>query len=107
MENLNDTPAHNRLSSTHPFTSTAQEYDPVFVVAAEEMKNKFFGPISINQFLEYYLPINNIAMPEWDPESFRHVASSSCSGETQMYDPMVRVDIILLSNNLKKSDFCT
>lgn len=84
-----DTPTHARMSSVRPFTSTAEEYDHVFVVAANEMAGKYFGPISTDEFLRYYLPESSEIpeMPEFHGESFASVAAQRL--EVDMYNPMV------------------
>ncbi|KAF5389910.1 hypothetical protein D9757_003597 [Collybiopsis confluens] len=86
---LHDTPAHARMSSTLPFTTTAQEYDAVFVLAAEEMSGKYFGPISPSEFLDYYLPNSDKIppLPQLDTSKFAEVASKAV--ENQMYGPMI------------------
>ncbi|KAF5383892.1 hypothetical protein D9757_007383 [Collybiopsis confluens] len=83
---LYDTPAHARMSSTLPFTTTAQEFDPVFVLAAEEMSDKYFGPISPSEFLDWYLPNNHEIppIPQLDTEIFAQVASEPV--ETRILD---------------------
>lgn len=55
-DKVGDTSIHARMSSIHSSTSTAEEYDPVFVVAANEIAGKYLGPISTETFLNYYLP---------------------------------------------------
>ncbi|KAF5386277.1 hypothetical protein D9757_008595 [Collybiopsis confluens] len=86
---LHDTPAHARMSSILPFTTTVQEFDPVFVIAAEEMTDKYFGPISPSEFLDLYLPNNEKIppIPPFDPQSFTKVASQPT--EIPMYDYMI------------------
>ncbi|KAF5344696.1 hypothetical protein D9757_015063 [Collybiopsis confluens] len=86
---LHDTPAHARMSSTLPFTTSAQEYDAVFVLAAEEMSGKYFGPISPSEFLDYYLPNSDEIppLPQLDTSKFAEVASKAV--ENQMYGPMI------------------
>ncbi|KAF9076312.1 hypothetical protein BDP27DRAFT_898278 [Rhodocollybia butyracea] len=90
-------PLHARLSSIHPFTSTAEEYDTVFVAAANEMSGKYFGPLSTKDFLDYYLPetkdLPNMPL-------FQTKAS-----ETDMYGDMIAAlqpfcgDIVLLDTH--------
>lgn len=82
-----DTPTHDCIDSFHPFTSTAEEYDPVFVIAANEMRGKYFGPVSTREFFKYYLPESTEGMPVLQPERFRSVATQKC--ETKMYDLLV------------------
>ncbi|KAF5380270.1 hypothetical protein D9757_007954 [Collybiopsis confluens] len=84
-----NTPPHARMSSTQPFTSTSEEYDSVFVVAANEMAGKYFGPISTKEFLDHYLPDDGTipAMPQIDTGSFAKVASTAV--ERWMYEPMI------------------
>ncbi|KAF5389203.1 hypothetical protein D9757_003381 [Collybiopsis confluens] len=78
------------MSSVYPFTSTAQEFDPVFVVAAKEMENKYFGPVPTNEFLSHYLPEAEgmPAMPQWDARSFKLVSAYRI--ENHMYEPMIK-----------------
>ncbi|KAF5371049.1 hypothetical protein D9757_010299 [Collybiopsis confluens] len=103
--NLGDTPTHNRIGSFHPFTSTAELFDPVFVAAAKEMSAKYFGPISTNEFLDYYLPENPLmaSMPQFSPGPFQTVAAHAI--ETEMYGDMISAlqpfcgDIILLDTH--------
>ncbi|KAE9384669.1 hypothetical protein BT96DRAFT_637531, partial [Gymnopus androsaceus JB14] len=86
---VGDTPTHARMSSIHPFTSTAEEYDPVFVVAANEMAGKYLGSVSTEDFLKYYLPESSEMphMPKFHAESFASVAAQRL--ETDMYDFMI------------------
>ncbi|KAF5391982.1 hypothetical protein D9757_003325 [Collybiopsis confluens] len=77
------------MSSTQPFTSTSEEYDSVFVVAAQEMDGKYFGPISTQEFLDHYLPDSGQIppMPQIDFGSFAQVVSETV--ENRMYEPMI------------------
>ncbi|KAF5392684.1 hypothetical protein D9757_000919 [Collybiopsis confluens] len=86
---LHETPAHARLSSTYPFTSTTQDVNSVFAVAAEDMKEKYFGPIQVSEFLKYYLPkhAQTPPLPDINYAAFRRVASQPA--EPHMYEPLI------------------
>lgn len=80
---------HGRLSSSLPFTSTAVYKDPVFVAAANEMKNKFVGGVSPSAFLDAFFSDTPDGMPAIDVTSFNVVTSKT--KEAEMDNPLVRV----------------
>jgi hypothetical protein len=80
---------HGRLPSSLPFTSTAVYKDPVFVAAANEMKDKYIGGVCPSAFLDVFLSHCPDGMPEVDVASFDIVASKT--KEPEMYNPLVRV----------------
>ncbi|KIK67587.1 hypothetical protein GYMLUDRAFT_190229 [Collybiopsis luxurians FD-317 M1] len=105
QDKAGDTHGHARTSSIHPLTSTAEEHDSAFVAAANEMAGKYFGPISTNEFLDYYLPTNNDMpqIPEFCTTNF--AAISGKRSETEMYIVMISAlkpfcqDIVLLNTS--------
>lgn len=98
---VGDTPTHDRMSSFHPFTSTAEEYDPAFVIAANEMAGKYLGPVSTTEFLSYYLPESKEMsdMPEFHAESFKSVKVTAQRLEPDMYNPIDLRSPTLLPRN--------
>ena len=80
---------HGRLSSSLPFTSTALYKDPVFVAAANEMKDKLVGGVSPSAFLDVFFSDSQDGMPAIDVASFNEVTSKT--KEPEMYNPLVRV----------------
>jgi hypothetical protein len=86
---LPDTPMHGRLASSLPFTSTVVYKDPVFVAAANEMKDKFVGGVSPTVFLDDLLSDCPSEMPAINVESFNVIMSKA--KESEMYNPLVCV----------------
>ena len=87
-----DTPTHNCLSSTVPQTSTNVIFEHPFVEAALEMKGKFWGPISVEEFFDQFLNLEVDPIPEIDFEAVKNVTNQKL--ETEMYDPLVNFSFI-------------
>ena len=93
-----DTPTHNRLSSIVPQTSTNVFIERPFVEAAQEMKGKFWGPVSVEEFFDQFLDMKTDPMPEIDLKAIKDVANQKL--ETAMYDPLVKYLFVCLSTYL-------
>ena len=102
-----DTPTHNRLSSTVPQTSTNVIFERPFVEAALEMKGNFWGPVSVQEFLDQFLNVEVGPIPEIDFKAVQNVANQKL--ETAMYDLLVNLPFYLVSNTYSYStlDRCT
>ena len=94
---LDETPRHGRLASTLPFTSTAIYRDFAFVAAANEVKNKFVGGVAPSVFLDVFLPKCSSKMPMVNKASFKKVSEKG--KEVEMYDPLVRVVLLLMTKD--------
>ena len=68
-----DTPTHNRLSSIVPQTSTNVIFERPFVEAALDMKGKFWGPVSVEEFFGQLLDVEVEPIPEIDFEAVKNV----------------------------------
>lgn len=82
-----DTPTHNRLATSMPFSSMGGYYvETAFVEAAKEVKGKFVV-VSPQNFLNKHLPDHPEGMPTRGRTAFRKVAQKKL--ETEMYEPLV------------------
>jgi hypothetical protein len=71
-----------------PQTSTNVFIERPFVEAAQEMKGKFWGPVSVKEFFDQFLDVKTVTdMPEIDFKAVKDVANQKL--ETAMYDPLV------------------
>jgi hypothetical protein len=95
---VHDTPTHNRLSSIVPQTSTNVFIERPFVEAAEEMKGKFWGPVSVKEFFNNFLSVDTSSMPKINLEAVKDVANQKL--ETAMYDPLVNLSFCLFEHVL-------
>ncbi|KAJ3734711.1 hypothetical protein DFJ43DRAFT_1061268 [Lentinula guzmanii] len=81
-----DTPTHNRLPPTQPFSSLNGYYlESAFVDAAKELKGKFVA-VKPQVFLDKYLP-EHPGMPLVTYESFKK--ASVQRPESEMYGPLI------------------
>ena len=93
-----DTPIHKQLSSIVPQTSTNVFIERSFVEAAQQMKGKFWGPVSVKKFFDQFLDVKTDSMPEIDFKAVKDVANQKL--ETTMYDPLVNNLFVHLSSYL-------
>ncbi|EEB91833.1 hypothetical protein MPER_09744, partial [Moniliophthora perniciosa FA553] len=84
-----DTPLCQRISNTEPCTSNSIFYDPVLVVAADEMAGKFVGPLKPANFFKRFLPEAGPLMPSTVQALQELEVVAAKENEIEMYEPFI------------------
>jgi len=85
-----ETPISKRMSGSTPFAVSLLPQDDINILLAEEMKDRFVGPMPVQKFMDDYLPRlpGQDACPHIHEQRFREIPEGA--SEKSFYALLVR-----------------